>query len=360
MNRSNVGGACLAALALALTACGGGPGRVTDVQTPELPTEGRGPPRLEPVVALRLGAPKGLDRFEPSGAAVVDGVLWVVNDRDAWLVGYALTDLPPAGTGVSAADGPPPRLTPKHARLLTEKKSKFEGLSPEASGGMLAVETFGSQVFRLGLPLIGPVAPAPELLNVDEARDALQADVALGYHWITWEAVARAPDGRVLVGRRSYNAAGQGPNAFTPAPRVAAADGALAAIGPSEGWKVGDRVFSLSDMAAVEDGYWMTLSFEDDTRHGAASVAGLLAFAPRDPQTGLPGPVRLCGALPGKPEGVAVWGRQLFVVFDHDADRKRGGDNAAFELDRDEDLLWVLPARCGAPDAEPSDVFSIE
>ena len=101
--------------------------------TPEKPASTVTPPSSPDII--RITAPEGVDRWEPSGAVAHGDRLWVVNDRDGWLVAYDLP-LKPGRNGPTVA----------HQVIVQPGKIKFEGLAPVGDSGLLLLETMKRSV----------------------------------------------------------------------------------------------------------------------------------------------------------------------------------------------------------------------
>jgi hypothetical protein len=284
-------------------------------------------PAPKPIHPFVLEAPRGVDRWEPSGDAVLANDLWVVNDRDGWIAAYPL----PLHPGVN---------TPDHSYALKTglPRTKWEDAAPAPDGGLLLWEAVSRTLWHCG----DPAAGCPDLAQVDSEafRKALDAALPVPVEYVTVEGFARQGD-RTWVATRGLVPRGQDPKtAFECWPRLFGAQGPLAAF-DGKPWMLDGHPYSISGLALDGDTLWMTWSYEaaaDDSRDG---VAGLLARAKLGPD-GQPGPPELCRRFVGKPEGVALWNHELVVVFDDDLARKGVNDPRRFPLDPRQDFAEVL------------------
>lgn len=281
--------------------------------------------RLVDPQTIRIAAPDGVDRWEPSGGAIIGDRLWVANDRGGWLAAYALPLEPGRNTPVVA-----------HAIAANEGRIKFEGLAPVGDGGLLLLETMKRSVWRCADPEAG--CPDLQRLPMDAALDRLEAAVPKPVRYITYEAIAARGD-RIWVGSRGYETLDE---RFHPWAIVAGPHDRTFYDGRP--WRVGGRAYGLSDMADDGDWMWMTWSHESPGS-AAADVAGLIARAPIAADGTLGRPV-LCYSVAGKPEGIVHHGDTLLVIFDQDGDRKDPTDPTRFPLAQDEDIVLRLPAAC--------------
>ena len=114
------------------------------------------------------------------------------------------------------------------------------------------------------------------------------------------------------------------------------------------------KLFAVSDLFAESDGLWVTLSHEklgkdNDKRE---DVDGRLAWVKLTDDGSLHS-MRLCMdqnhtnkplVLAGKPEGIAVFGEKLVVVYDSDQDRKEGKpmEGNGFPIRNNQDYLELI------------------
>lgn len=284
---------------------------------------GCGSAPLHPYV---LKAPSGVDRWEPSGAAVVDQTLWVVNDRKGWLAGYRL----PLELGAN-------RPTIAHRLRPALKRVKWEGAAPDGAGGIWLLEAYSRAIFHCPNPTDG----CPELVR--ESLPGINAEIDRRLpgpvEYVVLEGLA--VDGDVIrIGTRGYVPKGSPTYVFHPWPLVFLRGGGVAFDGAP--WRREGRDYGISAMASDGDTLWMTYSYEDELDHTRRGVAGLLVRAAVDSKTGRVAHPVLCRTLVGKPEGLAVMGERLVVIFDNDLGRKSVSDPERFGIDRAEDFARVI------------------
>lgn len=303
----------LALAALLAAGCGGAPAPASD--------SGAG----IDASTMRIVAPEGVDRWEPSGGAIRGDRLWIVNDRGGWLAAYALPLKPGQNAPIMA-----------HAVKPNDGRVKFEALAPDGEGGLLLLETMKRSVWRCAAPDAG--CPDLERVDTDDALDLLEDSVPKPVNYITYEALAHSGE-RLWVGSRGYETVD---GTFHPWALIAEPSGRITYDG--QPWVVDGKAYGLSDIAVQGDWMWMTWSHES-TGSCAADVAGLIARAPLSAD-GVPGQPTLCHVVGGKPEGVVPDGDGLWVIFDQDGDRKDPSDPTKFPLAQTEDIVRRLPARC--------------
>ncbi len=309
---------------------------------------------------MRLQAPEGVDRWEPSGAAVRGGRLWVVSDKDGYLAAYAL----PLREGAQR-----PALSFKLS-LPMPGRLKWEGLEVGPEGELLLLEAISRTVWRCEAPEEG----CPKLTRLDsDLNPRLDSVAPMPFHYLMFEALARR-GGAVWVGTRGLQARTAEGAEGGLWPWTAWAEvreeplGALSS--PAErgeeysesqtrglvmgrgGLLFARRAYGVS--GAVYDeargGLWLTLSAEREGEASRESVSGLLAFSRlsgSDPLQ-VATPLSVCARFDMKPEGVALGaGGAPIVVFDEDLDRKlgarRSGRSERFPLGGDEDYVWEVP-----------------
>lgn len=335
-----------------LAACGG--------SAPEVKPEPK--PAPEPVKveveALHphvIEAPTGVDRWEPSGAAVVGEKLWVVNDRGGWIASYALplaagVNKPSAAHQIAPERLDPVRteamsraLAPRIAKILA-KRMKWEDLAPDGKGGVLLLEAISRTVWRCG----NPDAGCPELkpFDVSKANAKLESLLPMPVAYYSLEGLAVSGD-RVLVGTRGLMPEDSNDDDFRPWAIVVEPGGEHTYDG--EPWELEGRKYGISSLALDGDTLWMTWSYESDADGTKSGVAGVLAKAALDPTTGMPGKPEFCSMVAGKPEGLAVHGDALLVVFDNDKARKAKGDETRFDLTPAQDFARIIPKSACAP-----------
>ncbi|MCB9529585.1 MAG: hypothetical protein H6701_14555 [Myxococcales bacterium] len=313
--RRRSGGAALA-LATVLGGCGARP---------------EGLPPDVPIDAVRIIAPVGITRWEPSGGVVRGDRLWVVNDRDGWIAAYALPLAPGRNAPVAA-----------HRLPVQDGPIKFEAVAPAGREGLYLLETLNRGVWRCDAPDAG--CPAVARVEAGDVFAALEETLPVPVKYLTYEALAAERD-HLWIGSRGYEALD---GRFTPWVVVGEPGGRTSYDGP--GWVVEGRSYGLSDLLRDGDGFWMTWSSEGEG-DGRDDVAGLLAWAPAT-RDGRPGAPQLCRTLPGKAEGVARHRDALLVIFDEDLARKDPADARKFALAPDEDVVLTVPATCGEKKAK--------
>lgn len=262
-----------------------------------------------------LKAPEGVDRWEPSGAAVLQDHLWVASDRAGHVARY------PLPLGLINRPDLAHQLKPRDGKI------KWEGLTTHG-GALYLLEAYGRQVWRCddpegGCPALRPAEPPIKPLW-DRALDATP--------YLGLEALSVDARGILWTGSRGYVVEGR----FEISPQL---------ISASEGWRwipprIDGRALGLSGATHDDAGLWTTWSLEindDDTRVG---VGGLLARAAVDPRTGRIGPGVIKARFNAKPEGVAIWRDHVIVVFDEDKSRK--GRVGGFRLSASEDYAVMV------------------
>jgi hypothetical protein len=333
----------LIAVASLLCACGGAPPAAPE---PPEPTPAA---RAAPIHPHILEAPPAVQRWEPSGAAIRGDKLWVVNDRGGWLVAYDLPLKAGINKPTAAHEILPKRLdpvrtemmaralAPKIAKILAQRL-KFEGLAPDGEKGLLLLEAISRTVWRCADPEGG--CPTIEPVDIQKSNARLESLLPVPVAYYSLEGVAGGA--KPLLATRGLMPENANDDDFRPWAIVVDGDGEATYDGTPLTDAAG-RKYGISDIARDGDTLWMTWSYEVDADQTTTGVAGLLARAEIDPKTGLPGPARVCAPLVGKPEGLAVHGDDLVVVFDNDKARKAPGDATRFELTAAQDFARVVP-----------------
>lgn len=274
-----------------------------------------------------MEAPAKVGRWEPSGAAVRGDLLWVVNDREGYLAAYQLPLTPGVNTVQRA-----------FVVLPHEGRVKWEAIAPSGDAGLLLLEAISRTVWRCADPADG--CAALERVPIDNANAVVDDAVPRPPEYITFEGLA-AQGERVLLGVRGYLPEAGGDEDFRAWSFVLDPTGRHVYDGAA--WQHEGRAYGISGLALDGTTLWMTWSYELDSDATIDGVAGLLARAEIDRETGLPGTPRLCRALAGKPEGVAVWGSEhLVVVFDNDLRRKDPTREDAFPVAGNQDFATVV------------------
>lgn len=303
-------------------------------------------PALHPYV---IEAPKGVERWEPSGAAVVADHLWVVNDRGGWLASYALPLKPGVNAPAAAHQIAPERLDPLRTQMMSRvlapriakilaRRMKWEDLAPDGKGGLLLLEAISRTVWRCADPNGG--CPTLESLDVSKANAKLESLLPVPVAYYSLEGLAAHGD-RVLVGTRGLMPENASDDDFRPWAVVVEPGGEHTYDGKP--WALDGLDYGISSLALDGDTLWMTWSYEKDADGTTKGVAGVIAKATLDRTTGLPGAPTMCARLAGKPEGLAVHGDALLVVFDNDKARKKKGDPTRFDITPAQDFARVIP-----------------
>jgi hypothetical protein len=278
-----------------------------------------------------LDAPPGIDRWEPSGAAVIPGEtrLWVVNDKAPVLAAYSLPLVPGHNTPVYHA-----------VMTRTIDRVKFEAVRYHPRHGLLLLEAI-----RRGVLAGVKIAPDGEplfdfdLKGMDVPPDALDGVATGPFEFVAVEALGVVGE-QVLTGTRGFKPAAKSEQLR---PRAVVFDATGRGTKPMV-LSVGGRDYGLSDLVCppgLPDRCFQTWSFENENGDDLRDVAGLLAVAPL--VDGLPGPPRVCKSFAAKPEGVTRFRDTLIVVFDDDLRRKRPGDPARFPIEANQDFAATIP-----------------
>ena len=301
----------------------------TAAPTSPPPSEPRGEGGTLIIPKTRLQAPAGVNRWEPSGAAVIGDELWIVSDRGGRLAAYSLP-LP------EGAHRPIRSFT---LELPLENRLKLEGLELQADGSLLILEVISRSLWRCAAPLEG--CPSLERVDLSAAQPRLDALPPRPFKYVMLESVLVA-GGERYVGTRGYM------------PREGEAQTLTAILNPTgahffsrpEGFVLDGRSYGLSGATATGEGLWTTWSSEKEDSVRSRDLFGLVAYSAgaTASEWGTPTP---CYRFQAKPEGVARWRDQLIVVFDEDKDRKGGSiPSDRFPLEGSEDYAWSGPARC--------------
>ncbi len=327
-----------------LVSCGGAP-----------PPEPVAPPVPKPVVLAPaihphvIEAPKGVDRWEPSGAAVVGDQLWVVNDRGGWIASYALPLKPGLNQPSAAHQIAPERLDPIRTQMMSRvlapriakilaRRMKWEDLAPDGKGGVLLLEAISRTVWSCPDPNAG--CPKLEPVDFSKGNAKLESLLPMPVAYYSLEGLAANGD-RILVGTRGLMPENSSDDDFRPWAIVVKPGGEHTYDGKA--WELEGQKFGISSLALEGDTLWMTWSYEKDEDGTRKGVAGVLAKATLDAKSGLPGKPTLCAKVEGKPEGLAIHGDSLLVVFDNDKARKKKGDPARFDITPAQDFARVIP-----------------
>lgn len=301
-----------------------------------LPVAAVGQPVSAPHDTHILLAPPGVNRWEPSGAAVIpgDARLWVVNDKTPVLAAYALPLTPGPNTPVFHT------VITQTLRTPPVDKVKLEAVRWHPLHGLLLLDAFrrgivaGVQIDASGAPVFDF-----ELQRFDAPKAALDAVAPEPFDYVAVEALGVIGD-VPLTGTRGYVPKG-GRDAMRA--RSVMLDARGRATAPST-LTVGGREFGLSDLVCppgLPDRCYETWSYENEKGDTTADVAGLLAVAPII--DGLPGTPRICRTFGAKAEGIARFRDTLIVVFDDDLRRKRPGEPSHFPIETNQDFATTLP-----------------
>ena len=272
-------------------------------------------------------APTGIERWEPSGAVVIDEKLWVANDREGWIAAYPL----PLDDGLNIP------LVAHQLRPPLERV-KWEGAAPGPDGSLLLLEAISRTVWRCDNPQIG----CKTLTRVDTGavNSTVNASIPVPTQYVTFEGLASDGD-HIWIGTRGLVPQGKETYELRAWSLVLDRTGGHAYNGAP--WMIDGKPYALSDIAVDGDVMYMTWSYEFELDFKRTGVSGLLARATLDPQTRLPGVPELCQMFVGKPEGLADWGRNLVVVFDNDRARKNPTNPETFDLNDNQDYARVVP-----------------
>lgn len=296
-----------------------------------------------------LHARKGVKRWEPSGAAVIGETLWVISDRGARLARYTL----PLHKGKNKV------LDAWKLKPDLDHRIKWEGLEADTQGRLWLLEAISRSVWLCDQPKLG----CPKLQRVDLGMMNQKMDpiVPRDFKYIMFEAIAIDAQGP-LVGVRGFN---DKQNGLTPWSLLVRPTSNLL-MSQSQGllWQGKSYGLSGAHFDSIAQGFWITWSYEDESKNTKNSVAGLLSFLPQSKnvntsqsslkhtqqttpslQANLPNfpeDLKLCMQFPLKPEGVTRWKDQIIIVFDEDKDRKGGKTHQGeqFALKRSQDYAW--------------------
>jgi hypothetical protein len=313
-----------------------------------------------------LEAPKNIDRWEPSAAVVIGDRLWVANDKPVkagdrtWgvLAAYDLTAI----------------KTWKQLRAACKKnkdlkEGKCDGNKPVdvafiAGGNKIEAGALlkGDGVWwdTIGNKNVVCLGHKQELCAFDrlsrpsdkDLRKLVEAKAGVNpkdLEYVTVEALAVIGN-QNWVGVRKYKKKSSEKEVYWTA--IVDHKGALAWGGGK--LALDGKLFAVSDLFADSDGLWVTLSYEklgkdNDKRE---DVDGRLAWVELTDDGSLLS-MRLCMdpnnasqplVLAGKPEGIAVFGEKLAVVYDSDKDRKEGNpkDGNGFPIRSNQDYLELI------------------
>ena len=280
---------------------------------------------------VRLLAPEGADRWEPSGAAVIGDQLWIANDRGGYLAKYPLP-LPESGT-----------VSPTKAFALSppiKNRIKWEGLEAQADGSLLILEAISRSIWRCASPETG--CPTLEPVDLSTIQDKIDALPPAPFKYVMLESVFLKSDAEVMVGTRGYMPK-RGPAEPLAAFFSQSGEGPL--FKHPKGLREGGRRYGMSGATADAKGLWTTWSSEREDSVRSRDLFGLIAHSTaKGSSWSAP---QICHRFQAKPEGIARWRDQLIVVFDEDLDRKGGMiPSDRFPLAANEDYVWSGPARC--------------
>jgi hypothetical protein len=296
-----------------------------------------------------LHAMKGIKRWEPSGAAVIGETLWIISDRGARLARYTL----PLQKGKNKV------LDAWKLKPDLDHRIKWEGLEADTQGRLWLLEAISRSVWLCDQPRLG----CPKLKRVDLGMMNQKMDpiVPKDFKYIMFEAIAIDAQGP-LVGVRGFNDKQKG---LTPWSLLVRPNSNLL-MSQSQGllWQGKSYGLSGAHFDHTAKGFWITWSYEDESKNTKNSVAGLLSFLPLSKKVSLPQSssknnqkitpslqanlpnfpedLKLCMQFPLKPEGVTRWKDQIIIVFDEDKDRKGGKNHQGdqFALKRSQDYAW--------------------
>lgn len=291
-----------------------------------------------------LKAPKACDRFEPSGVAYLNDLLWVVSDRDGWIAGYAY----PFKTEK--------KNKAKHSFQLNipgDERTKWEGIEADEKGGFYLLEAISKTIWHCPSPLDGcqgfkKVEIEKISLSLGDSFKKLGDDL----NYMMLESVAMLPkQNQLFLGVRGYNLKSKG---FTASALILDHLGQVV-LQAHQGLEKNGKHYSLSGLTVEEhlDDYhfWMTWSYEqedDRTKKGVDGYLIVATISKKDWQSGkridVKQDLKTCVHFPFKPEGITLAGEDVVLVFDEDKDRKtkkkEGGEG--FELTKKQDYIWRM------------------
>lgn len=293
---------------------------------------------LTPHDTTILDAPSGVDRWEPSGAAVIPGErrVWVVNDKAPVLAAYALPLAPGHNAPVAFV-----RMTQVLDRV------KFEAIRYHPRHGLLLLEALRRGVFA-GVRFAPDGEPAFdfELKALSAPPGPLDAVPTGPAEFVAVEALAVIGE-RTITGTRGFKPAAKDEDLR---PRTILVDAAGRAT-PPRTLQYEGRAYGLSDAVCppgLPDRCYETWTYEREAGETVDDVASLLTVAPI--VDGFPGEPRPCARFAAKAEGVTRFGDTLIVVFDNDKARKRPGDPSRFPIEAWQDYATTLPlSACPSP-----------
>ncbi len=291
-----------------------------------------------------LKAPKACDRFEPSGVAYVHDRLWVVSDRDGWIASY---DYPFKTEGKNKAK------SAFQLNIPSDERTKWEGIESDEKGGFYLLEAISKSIWHCPSPLDGcKDFKKVEIDKISLALNDSSKRFAEDLNYMMLESVAMLPkQNQLFLGVRGYNLKTQG---FSPSALILDHLGQVV-LQAQQGLEKNGKHYSLSGLTVEEhhDDYhfWMTWSFEkedDRTRNGVDGYLMVATISKKDWLAGkridVKQDLKTCVHFPYKPEGIAVAGEDIVLVFDEDKDRKtkKKENGEGFELTKKQDYVWRM------------------
>ena len=320
--------------------------KATQVTKTNTPTKAKGAPLL-PILSPQalsqlpiLNAMKGIHRWEPSGATVIDDFLWIVSDRKGVLAHYKLP-LQQGENDVTQGWKLKPALT---------HRIKWEGLESDQAGHIWILEAISRSVWHCKQPTQG--CPKLTKIDTDALNQMVNQSVQAPFKYVMFEALALDAQG-ILLGIRGYQHQNKGLQNWSHLLRA----NLKTLVSVTSGLQWQNKSYGMNGVYfdPQERGFWITWGHEREEDHSKQGVSGLLTFLPQDSvqkhmisdvsgrknYTMNPSKIKLCMQFPLKPEGVTRWKDQIIVVFDNDKNRK-GGPTAheKFVLQRRQDYAW--------------------
>jgi hypothetical protein len=313
-----------------------------------------------------LEAPKNIDRWEPSAAVVIRDRLWVANDKPVkaddrtWsvLAAYDLTTLKPWD-----------QLRAACKKNKDRQKGKCDGNKPidvafisggnkiEAGGLLKGNGVWWDTIGNKNVVCLGHKQEPCAFNRLSRPSDKdlrklvqTKAGVPLKeIEYVSVEGLAMKGN-QNWVGVRKYKKKSSKEEVYW----TAIVDHKGAVVWGGGKLALDGNLFAVSDLFADSNGLWVTLSYEKlgENNDKRKDVDGRLAWVKLTDDGSLHS-MRLCmdqnhGSKPlvlaGKPEGIAVFGKKLVIVYDSDQDRKEGKpkEGKGFPIRNNQDYLELI------------------